>query len=134
MSKGAAESKVLTDVLEILVAWDPRGVNPIDRFKVVTAGLISDEEADRCYPGAPQEQNEKIWAIRPREAVMAPGTAYGRVCVCGKGTGVILALRGSFIMLVSGFRLEQTARGRMINSGSRRCRGRSRVGGMATSS
>ncbi|KAL8292773.1 hypothetical protein RQP46_001385 [Phenoliferia psychrophenolica] len=102
----AARPKVRTHCLALNVEWVPEGRTPLDRFKVINAGLVTDAEAERHSPGTPQAMTAAIREMEHKDQRSLTGPKvcqYGRVLVRGKGTGVNAGLKGSGVTLVSGF-------------------------------
>ncbi|KAL8291514.1 hypothetical protein RQP46_002492 [Phenoliferia psychrophenolica] len=103
LSKGAANSKVLTHLFAIGAEWNPRGVEPIDRFNIVRVTFMTEAEAKQSFGAeAVLNLNKQIRAFEARDAsaCIAKGTVYGRTLLVSSGTGVNVGLgRGSTSMV-----------------------------------
>ncbi|KAL8291278.1 hypothetical protein RQP46_002256 [Phenoliferia psychrophenolica] len=102
LCKGAAGSKVLSHFLIIETEWIPRGVNPIDRFDVVSAFTVTVTEIERIAPDSLAPMAQQIAEYRKRDATRPgfSGASFGRVLLYSKGTGVNAGLRENYVGLI----------------------------------
>ncbi|KAL8291450.1 hypothetical protein RQP46_002428 [Phenoliferia psychrophenolica] len=107
--RGAANSKVATHILAIHIVWIPDGVQPINRFKMISAGVFTNAEVNRFYPLELPKLAQLIEAFEERDktaACLVGGTAYGRTIITSEATGINAELQGS----ISSFLTEFTPR------------------------
>ncbi|KAL8291467.1 hypothetical protein RQP46_002445 [Phenoliferia psychrophenolica] len=96
-TKGVDGSKAATHYVLINLEWIPRGVEPLDRFKVLWADAITNAEARRHFPERCEVLDEETRKFRKREATecIVSGTVFCRAILTGHATGINKDLVGT---------------------------------------